>query len=409
MMAVRRTREMHRRCFLGFGAAAARLIAGGQARRQEAATAAATRDSTPRVGIVSSDFRGSEDHDGTRVPGLEEPKPLDADLTREQIDKMVVRAIELSSPIKGGMGSIIGPEDWVVIKPNIVSCNGLGPDVHDGGAHHQYLAGSVTDLRVIESLIQYLVERKCGARITIAEGSGEWLPKNQSKSPTDGWSTDWGGAFGGLSYKKMVEQFTRRYPGIRFDIVDLNFDSAVDLPVQGKALARNNREGIYSIPKTIQQCDRIISVAPLKTHTMTGVSLAIKNYFGIGPGVRYGFPKDGLHKLGSPNEVMLDLFSFHPADYAIVGGSWGLEGDGPHAPGARSIHHNVIVAGPNAVAVDAVAASIMGFTPASLPYLLLAEKRGFGVADPDVIWIRGKDVEQVRKIFRKPSGWGKEV
>jgi hypothetical protein len=400
---------MHRRGFLELGAAAARLVAGGQTPRQEAATASATRDSTPRVGIVSSDFRGSEDHDGTKVPGLEDPRPVDAELTREQIGAMVVRAIELGSPIKGGMASLIGPEDWVVIKPNIVSCYGLGPEIRDGGAHHQYLAGSVTDLRVIESLIEYLAQHKCGARITIAEGSGEWLPKDRSKSPIDGWSTDWGGTFGGLSYKKMVEQFTRKYTGIRFDIVDLNFDSSVDLPVPGKVLARNNPEGIYSIPKTIQQCDRIISVAPLKTHTMTGVSLAIKNYFGIGPGVRYGFPKDGLHKLGSPNEVMLDLFSFHPADYAIVGGSWGLEGDGPHAPGARSVRHNVIVAGPNALAVDVVASSIMGFEPARLPYLSLAEKRGFGVADPDVIWMRGKDVEQARKIFRKPSGWAKEV
>jgi uncharacterized protein (DUF362 family) len=401
--------EMHRRGFLGLGASATRLIVGGQTPRREAATAAATRDSTPRVGIVTSDFHGSEDHDGTKIPGLDDPKPMDAELTREQINAMVVRAIELGSPIKGGMGSIIGPEDWVVIKPNIVSCYGLSPDVHDGGAHHQYLNGAVTDLRAIESLIQYLVDHKCGARITIAEGSGEWLPKDRSKSTTDGWSTDWAGAFGGLSYKTMADRFTQKYAGIRFDLVDLNFDSVVDLPVQGNVLARNNREGIYSIPKTIQQCDRIISVAPLKTHTMTGVSLAIKNYFGIGPGASYGFPKDGLHRLGSPNEVMLDLFSFHPADYAIVGGSWGLEGDGPHAPGARSVHHNVIVAGPNAVAVDAVAASIMGFEAARLPYLTLAEKRGFGVADPDVIWIRGKDVERARKIFRKPSGWDREV
>ena len=95
------------------------------------------------MGIVSSDFRGSEDHDGTKVPGLEEPKPLDAELTREQIGTMVVRAIELGSPIKGGMASIIGPEDWVVIKPNIVSCYGLGPDIHDGGTHHRYIDGSV--------------------------------------------------------------------------------------------------------------------------------------------------------------------------------------------------------------------------------------------------------------------------
>jgi uncharacterized protein (DUF362 family) len=68
----------------------------------------------------------------------------------------------------------------------------------------------------------------------------------------------------------------------------------------------------------------------------------------------------GLHKSGSPNEVMLDLFRFHSAAYAIVGGSWGLECDGPHAPGAHSVHHNVIIAGPDAVTVDAVAASVMG-------------------------------------------------
>jgi len=51
----------------------------------------------------------------------------------------------------------------------------------------------------------------------------------------------------------------------------------------------------------------------------------------------------------------------------------------------------------------------MGFDPAGIPYLALAEKRGFGVADPDVIWIRGNDIEQARKMFRKPAGWGKKA
>jgi len=177
--------------------------------------------------------------------------------------------------------------------------------------------------------------------------------------------------------------------------------------VPGKALARSNPQGIYTIPKTIQQCDRLISVAPLKTHSMTGVSLAMKNYFGIGPGAKYGFPKDGLHKVGHPNEVLVDLFGFHPADYAIAGGCWGVEGDGPHAPGAHSIHHNVIIAGANAVAVDAVAAAVMGFRAAELPYLGMAERHGFGVADVDVIWNRGNDIDEARKVFRKPAGWAK--
>jgi len=405
LVCVNGTVRMNRRGFLGLTVASARLGRGQQKPRQEAVVAAASRDRTPRVGIVTSNFRGSSDHDGTAIPGLADPRPVDADLTQAQIDAMVAKALDLGSPLQGGLASIIGPEDWVVIKPNIVSCYGLGPEANDGGAHHPYIAGAVTDLRVVHSLVTYLAEHKYGARITVAEGSGEWLPAERSKSSVDGWSTDWGGAFGGLSYRKMVEDFTRRYPGTRFEVMDLNFDQSVDLPVSGKALARNNPEGIYTIPKTIQQCDRLISVAPFKTHAMTGVSLSMKNYFGIGSGAKYGFPKEGLHKLGHPNEVLIDLFSLHPADYAIVGGSWGVEGDGPHPPGARSVHHNVIVAGANAVAVDAVAAAAMGFRPVDLPYLGLAEKRGFGVADTDVIWTRGNDIEEARKLFRKPAKW----
>jgi uncharacterized protein (DUF362 family) len=397
---------MNRRHFLGLGAGLAR---GQQKPRQEAVVAAASRDSTPRVGIVTSNFRGSEDHDGTKASGLADPQPMAADLTQAQIGAMVVKALELGSPIKGGLGSILGPEDWVVIKPNIVSCHGLGRETRDGGAHHPYLAGTVTDLRVTQALVEHMAEHKYGARITIAEGSGEWLPVERSKSPVDGWTTDWDGAFGGLSYRKMIQEFTRRYPEIKFEIIDLNFDSLVELPVPGKALARNNPAGTYAIPKTIQQCDRLISVASLKTHSMTGVSLSMKNYFGIGPGAKYGFPKDGLHKLGNPDEVLIDLFSFHPADYAVVGGSWGVEADGPHAPGARSVHHNVLIAGANALSVDAVAAAVMGFKPADLPYLAMAERRGFGVADADVIWTRGNDIEEARRLFQKPAEWRKKA
>src|SRR5439155_11838358 len=185
---------MNRRHFLGLGAGLAR---GQEKARQESVVAAASRDSTPRVGIVTSNFRGSEDHDGTKVSGLADPQPMSADLTQAQVGAMVVETIELGAPVKGGLGGILGQEDWVVIKPNIVSCHGLGPDTRDGGAHHPYLAGTVTDLRVIHALVEYMAEHKYGARITIAEGSGEWLLLERSKSPVDGWTTEWGGAFGG--------------------------------------------------------------------------------------------------------------------------------------------------------------------------------------------------------------------
>lgn len=113
---------------------------------------------------------------------------------------------------------------------------------------------------------------------------------------------------------------------------------------------------------------------------------------------KYGFPKSGLQKLGELDEVVVDLFGYHPADYAILGGSWGFEED-------RSLHHNLVLASVNGVAVDAVAATIMGFKPAEIRHLRMAEQMGHGSYDLDEIWMRGNDVEQARRLFRKPRGW----
>jgi hypothetical protein len=367
--------------------------------------AGATQDTTPRVGIVLSSFAGGTEHDGSPLAGLASPRPVDADLSTEFVEAWVRKAIEIGSQRSGDLSQIVSSDDWVVIKTDISCCHGLAPSAKDGGAHQPYIAGSVTDLRVVRAVIRYLAENKCGARITIAEGSEQWLPVDKSKSPVDGWTSEWGGAFGGLSYRKMVEEFSKQYRGIRFDIADLNFADSIELPVPGGAAARRNPAGAYTIGQAIQRCDKLISIAPLKTDKRSGVALTFHNYFGIAPGAKYGFPKSGLLQLGSPEEVMVDLFSYHPADYAIVGGAWGLEGGGPSDAGARAVHHNLLVAGNNAVSVDAVGAAIMGFEPTGVLHLALAERHGFGDADLGPIWMRGNEIEQARRPFRKPADW----
>ena len=373
---------MRRRSLLKSAAAIAALgrvwSRGQEKQEKDVATAGATQETAPRVGIVLSSFTGSEDHDGTSIQGLADPSPVDAELSAGQIDAMLRKAISLGTTRRGGLTKIVASDEWVVIKPGIETCYEPGPG---------YIRGSVTDLRLVRSLIEFLAEHKCGARFTIAEGSGEWQPRARTKAAADGWTTEWGGEFGGLSYDKMIRELSRKYPQMTFDRVDLNFDEAIELPLRGKALA-------YFIPKTIQQCDRIISVAPLATGEQTGVSLSVANYWGIAPGAHYGFPKTGLLKLGQPDEVVVDLFSYHPADYAIVGGTWGIEG------GGRSVHHNVLVAGANAVSVDAVAAAIMGFEPTGVKHLALAQRRGFGDADLGPIWVRGNEIEQALRPGR---------
>lgn len=394
---------MRRREFLALGAAASLALA--QQKSRDEIVAGATQDITPRVGIVLSSFKHGEDHDGTPLQGLDDPQPPGADLTSAQIDAMVRKAVDLGSTRAADLASTVEPEDWVVIKTHIPTCYGLTPETKDGGAHRRYIPGSVVDPRIVRAVIAYLAERKRGLRFTVVEGSAQGLPADRTKSPVDGWTTEWGGAFDGLSYRKMIEGCSRRFPGVRCEIADLNFADSVELPVPGQALARNNRGGVYTIPKIIQQCDRLITIAPLVTDPESGVSLSIKNYLGIAPSSKYGFPKDGLRKLGSPDEVMMDLFSYHPADFAIADGCWGVEGDGADGASAAGVHHNVVIAGFKANSVDAVAASVMGFKPDDLSWLALGEKKGLGTRDVDSIWTRGNTIEEAAKSFRRPSGW----
>jgi uncharacterized protein (DUF362 family) len=390
-----------RRDFLGMGV----LAAQEPKKVEEWITASATFARTPKVGIVLSSFKGSTEHDGTPVKGLARPRPVTAQLAYADIDAVVRKAIELGDMRRGGLASIIGSDDWVVIKTNIASCHGLGPA--DGPSHNPYMHGAVTDLRVVKSVISFLAEKKRGARITIAEGSPEWQPVEHSKLRVDGWTTDWGGAFDGMTYRGMIQDFAKRYPSVEFDIVDLNFDEHFEATAPGRAHAANNRQGVYAIPKAVRSCDKLISVAPLKTHASCGVALSVANYMGIAPGAKYGFPKKGLDELGAPDDVMIDLFMHHPADYAIVGGCWGIEGEGPNAPGGASVHHNVVIAGPSATAVDTTAAAVMGFDAKTLPYLDKLVRRGYGIADIDSIWTRGNEVEQARRLFKKPARWEK--
>jgi uncharacterized protein (DUF362 family) len=374
---------MLRRRLLELTAAAAAGAA--QKRDQPAgndtAVAGATPDTTPRVGIVLSSFKGSEDHDGTKLKGLRSPAPPDGPLSAAQLDEMVRKAIELGNTRRGGLPTIVEVGDWVVVKPRIA--------VHRS-AGGRAVAGSVADPRVVRTLIAWLAEHRLGKRITVAEG-----PSWSAEQPFDAWNSDWDGAFGKISYRAMVDEFARKHPAVRFDIVDLNGDETMEMRAPGR-----DTGGAYQVPNTLMQCDKLITVAPLATSAQTGVSLTLGSYLGALPGSIYGRLKERASSLAQPHQLLADLFSFHPADYAILGGEWGIEGDAPFGPRAAAIRHNLVLAGANAVAVDAVGVSVMGFVPSRIRHLELAAKRGLGTIETDSIWTRGNAIDEAKRPFR---------
>jgi hypothetical protein len=137
---------------------------------------------------------------------------------------------------------------------------------------------------------------------------------------------------------------------------------------------------LYRVPKSILHCDRLISVAPLRIEKGRP-SLTIDNY-------RAAVKAPS----GGPDTVAIDAFCFHPADYAILGGTRVLK-DG------KSIRHNLVMACPLANALDAVGVAVLGLKPEQAPLLKMAEKRGFGDPTLDGIWMRGNEIEEAAVKF----------
>ncbi len=151
--------------------------------------------------------------------------------------------------------------------------------------------------------------------------------------------------------------------------VDLNLDEVerVDLPRAAGKL------GSLYLPKTVLDCDLLVSIPKLKTHHWVGVTLGMKNLFGLVPGAVYGWPKNVLHWAGI-EESIVAINSAFPRLFTLVDGIEGMEGNGPIQ--GRRKHAGVIVGGSDRVAVDATCCRLMRIDPTKVRYLRMFETQG---------------------------------
>jgi uncharacterized protein (DUF362 family) len=313
--------------------------------------------------------------------------PLGSELTFEQVDAITRLAVQRA----GGLEEIVEPGDWVVIKPNIVT-------YYDQPGENGWRKGQDTDLRFVKSLIQQLVEEGDASRITVAEG-GVWRRTEdpQCGESTDGWKVHWP-HYGNLSYEDMVAELDAASGNRIIDIVDLNYDTYIsNVAVPGGGFAQSS----YAIPKTILDCDKLISAAVMKTHHRVGASLTHKNYIGIAPASVYGC--GGWSKWCVPHDkierTVCDLFSYHPADFGIIECFWGTEGYGPQW--GQPIKRNLVLAGCDPVAVDAAGAYVMGMNPWDIDHLHWSHNKGHGNNDLDDIDINGPQLDDITYAFEK--------
>ena len=185
-----------------------------------------------------------------------------------------------------------------------------------------------------------------------------------------------------------LREYTGRLNG---DFVDLNVDDVQHVPLRTRA---SRLKELY-LPKTVLGADFVVSMAKLKTHHWAGVTLSLKNMFGIVPGACYGWPKNVLHWAGISNSI-LDINAAVRPDFAIVDGINGMEGNGPIQGTPKKA--NVLVFGNDPVAVDATCCRIMGLRPEKVDYIAAAGTL-LGHVSARKIEQLGESVESVRAPF----------
>jgi hypothetical protein len=140
----------------------------------------------------------------------------------------------------------------------------------------------------------------------------------------------------------------------------------------------------------------IVHLPTIKTHMYTVTTGAMKNAFGGLLSKYRHYTHTWIH------ETLVDLLAIqkeiHPGILAMMDGTTAGNGAGPRM--VQPEVKNVILASPDQVAIDAVAANLMGFDPLGIPYIRLAHEQGLGVGDPCGIELVGDDVSGENWGFR---------
>jgi len=148
------------------------------------------------------------------------------------------------------------------------------------------------------------------------------------------------------------------------------------------------------IPKRLIGAN-VIHLPTMKTHVFTEITGAMKNAFG-------GLLFEKRHWThGVIHETLVDLLAIqkeiHPGIFAVMDGTFAGDGPGPRCmvPQVK----NYILASGDMVAIDAVAAKMMGFDPLSIKFIRLAHEQGLGCGDVRDIEIAGEDISGVNFHF----------
>jgi len=287
------------------------------------------------------------------------------------IIKMIRHVIDLV----GGIEKYVKKGDKVVIKPNLFA---------------PYPPPISVDRRVIGALVA-LCKSAGAEHINVLEGvSVGSLMKRVNIGATDSGQKMVRGmksvdVMQMLGVKQAVEEAGGKVYGIE------------DAETQRITVKNGIVLHTLDYPKMILDADTLIDLPALKTHTMTMVTLGIKNLQGILTEMdRYFGHRDDL------DQHLVDILKVRKPDLTLIDGLIAMEGMGA-GEGGSPLPMGLMLAGDDVVAVDSVSARVMGIdNPSVVNTIRIAAHQGLGVSNPFQIEVMGESVESVRKEFQLP-------
>lgn len=185
-------------------------------------------------------------------------------------------------------------------------------------------------------------------------------------------------AFDELGFRQLTEEF----PNVKIE--DIRTSNIV-----WKKIPRPYHTSEMPFNSTIFQHDYVVNIAKMKTHSLAGVTLCLKNIFGFVP-----TRKQKLMYHPFIKKAILDMNQVIRSDFCIVDGIWGNEFDEVQS---TPKHSGVIIAGEDILAVDTVAAGVMGIDVNDIVTYRLA----FELWGRPQYSVMGVDPESVRCSYRQ--------
>jgi uncharacterized protein (DUF362 family)/NAD-dependent dihydropyrimidine dehydrogenase PreA subunit len=276
----------------------------------------------------------------------------------------VESAVRRSLDLLGGMAQFVRPGQRVLVKPNL-----LRPSAPEQAV--------VTHPAVVRAVI--LLAQEAGAKVVVAD------------NPVSPLLTE-------RAWQHAYEQV---------GLAAVGAETGAELNTRIVAQQRPHPDGrlvkVVDVSSFLAETDVVINVAKLKTHGLMRYTGAVKNLFGIVPGLT----KAGYHvKLQTVDrfaDMLLDLVTYVHPTLSVMDAIVGMDGNGPGAGDPFPI--GAVLAAPDPVALDVAALSLVGQEPASVPTVAAAVRRGWTSGRVEDLVLLGDDMARLRVAgFRMPRG-----